>query len=68
VFETVHLKTHALEDNFCTRCHRDLLKECVDRCGVESRRQEGIELDWQEPKGADIELASLAGIGYETME
>jgi len=64
MFKTVHLKAHTLEDNFGTRGHRDLLEKCVDRCRVESRGQEGIELDWQEPKRADIELASLEGIRY----
>lgn len=60
VLETVHLKTHALKDNFCASRERDLLQQCRHLRAVKCRRrEEHIELDWEKPERCDVILTGL---------
>ena len=60
MFQTVHFKAHALKNHLGTSCHRDLLEQSSNCRRIEvCRWQECVELNWQQPEGTDVVLASL---------
>ena len=71
MFETVNLKTHALEYNFGASCVGNLFDDGSDLSRIESGRgKKDIELRRKQPKRGDVELTGLYGMskrGHSTV-
>lgn len=60
MFETVHLKTHTLENNFGACCVGNLFDDGCDLCGVQGWRWEkNVELCGKQPERCNVELTGL---------
>lgn len=63
MLEAVHLKAVALEDDLCARLAGDALEDGGHAGGIQSGDwHEDVEVDGQEPKGSNVELAGLRGM------
>lgn len=59
-FEAMKLEAVALEDGLCSRGNRDVAEDAGNLRGIDRGRwHKHVERNGEEPKGGDVELASL---------